>query len=450
MTLLAPYSPRLTPDRLANVVVPGLYVHIPFCFHKCHYCDFYSITRQTDDRMHRFVDLLLAEARQWATRAGESDGEAGITGRSMPGPTSPDATARCPAARFATARVATAQDATGSGLTTRAPTIRPKSIFFGGGTPSLLPLTAMRKLLAGLAGSFDLSELDEWTVECNPATVRPEYCDALRAGGVNRISMGAQSFSRDELAALERHHDPDDVFKSLQIARAAGFDRLNIDLIYGIPGQSLADWSANLESAIALGTSHLSCYGLTYEPNTPIAVKKRLGLVRAVDEDLELSMLHHTRARLAAAGMPAYEISNYAAVGQECRHNLLYWTGGDYIGLGPSAASHVQGWRWRNRPHLGEWEQSVAAGELPAIELETLSPDRRAAELAMLTLRLSAGVDYADFNARAGYDAAKTFGPVIDRLSKAGLLETSDAGFKLSPTGLNVADAISAEFLNAD
>src|SRR3954447_4061398 len=314
----------LRPQDLPRAAVPGLYVHIPFCFHKCHYCDFYSITRQTPERMVKFVDLVLREADLWLTGEG--------------------------------------------------PTVRPRTVFFGGGTPTLLPLDQMRRLIAGLRDRFDFSDLQEWTTEANPATVDEAYCQMLRESGIDRISFGAQSFDRSELASLERYHDPDDVPRSLEFARRAGFERLNIDLIYALPEQSLESWSRSLGSAIALGLSHLSCYGLTYESNTPIAVKKRLGLLTAAVESLELQMLHHTRARLGDAGLPAYEISNYARPGQECRHNLLYWTGGNYVGLGPSAASHVEGTRFRNRPHLGEWERAIESGPMPAIDVESLSP----------------------------------------------------------------------------
>jgi oxygen-independent coproporphyrinogen III oxidase len=395
-----PAGASLQPAALPPVDVPGLYVHIPFCFHKCHYCDFYSITRQTEQRMARFVSLVLAEADFW------------VAGR--PGPTP-----------------------------------RPSTVFFGGGTPSLLPLPFMNDLIRGLRRRFDFSNVSEWTVEVNPATARADYCAMLRENGVDRISFGAQSFDRDELKTLERHHDPQDVPASLEIARSAGFQRLNLDLIYAIPGQALPSWSASLEAALSLGTTHLSCYGLTYEPNTPMAVRKRLGQFQAVEESLELEMMHHTRRRLEAAGLPAYEVSNYAAPGQECQHNLLYWSGGDYIGLGPSAASHVQGWRWRNRPHLGEWETAVAAGALPAADVETLSPAHRWGELAMLNLRLSRGLNFADFASRSGQDARIFFAEPIDRLAKLGLIVVSDDAVRLTTAGLNVADAVAAEFLEA-
>jgi oxygen-independent coproporphyrinogen-3 oxidase len=305
----------------------------------------------------------------------------------------------------------------------------------------------MVRLIQGLRDRFDLSLVDEWTIEANPATVTAEYCAAMREEGVNRLSFGAQSFNPSDLKMLERHHDPEDVPRSLELAGRAGFERLNIDLIYAVPGQDLASWEGTLETAIALGTKHLSCYGLTYELNTPMAVKKRLGHFVGAEDSLELRMMHHTRRRLSEVGRPAYEVSNYAVPGEECRHNLMYWTGGSYVGLGPSAASHVEGWRWKNRPHLGEWEQAIDAGNLPATEVETLSPERRAGELAMLMLRLTPGIDYADFAARTGFDAREIYPDQLKQLVGGGLIAVDGRGFRLTEAGLNVADAVAGEFL---
>ena len=411
--MLTILKPQVLPT-LPTGDIPGLYVHIPFCFHKCHYCDFYSITRQTDDRMSRFVDLILRESLLFSGLACEAFSTAG----------SHASQARPP------------NDANPF-----------RTVFFGGGTPSLLPLPEMRRLIRGLRDRLDLHQIDEWTVECNPATVTPEYCSMLREEGINRLSFGAQSFNPSELKTLERHHDPDDVPRSLSIARQAGFERLNLDLIYAVPGQDLQSWMESLETAISLGTTHLSCYGLTYEPNTPMAVKKRLGQFRGAEEDLELQMLHATRARLKQAGLESYEISNYAAPGEECRHNLVYWSGENYLGLGPSAASHVEGTRWRNRPHLGEWESAVESGALPAIDLESLTPLRRAGELAYLQLRLAVGIRFADFKRRTGMDARVIFAAPIKQLSGANLLDVNDERIRLTDRGLNVADAIAAEFL---
>ena len=394
---LEPFSPALQPSALPRTEAEALYVHVPFCFHKCHYCDFYSITRQTPQRMTRYVDLVLREAEAWATANG--------------------------------------------------PTVRPRTIFFGGGTPTLLPVAEMRRLIAGLRERFDFSLVNEFTVEANPATLSGEMAAALRESGVDRLSFGAQSFDRDELKTLERHHDPDDVPRSLDVAGRAGFKRLNVDLIYAIPGQTLEKWSQSLERAIALQTPHLSCYGLTYEPNTPIAVKRRLGTMIAVDESLELDMLRHARRRLAEAGRAAYEISNYASSGEACRHNLVYWTGGNYIGLGPSAASHLSGWRWKNRPHLGEWENGIEADRLPATDVEQLTPAQRCGELAMLLLRLTEGLNFDDYADRTGRDARQLFARQLDQLAPAGLITIDANGFRLTERGLAVADAVAAEFL---
>jgi oxygen-independent coproporphyrinogen-3 oxidase len=398
ISLTVSNSPGLDPAALPAAEVEGLYVHVPFCFHKCHYCDFYSITRQSDDRMAKFVDLILAEAEMWT----------------KPG--------------MAVAR----------GL---------RTVFFGGGTPSLLPLPLMRKLLRGLRDRFDLSLIEECTVEANPATLELNYAQMLREEGVTRLSIGAQSFKPSELAMLERHHDPADVVRSMEIARAAGFMRLNVDLIYAVPGQDLSSWSESLEAAMSLSTPHISCYNLTYEPNTPMAVRKRLGHFEPVSEDIELEMMHHTRARLTGAGYRAYEISNYAIPGEECQHNLVYWTGGNYIGLGPSAASHVEGWRWKNRPHLREWENAIDAGNLPASDIESLTSNQRAGELAMLLLRLDRGIEFKMFEDKTGHDPRNLFADQIDRLHRTRLINVDHTSIRLADAGIQVADAVAAEFL---
>src|SRR5688500_18537057 len=196
---------------------------------------------------------------------------------------------------------------------TRPPaTVRPRTIFFGGGTPTLLPIEAMSRLLAGLRERFDFSDVGEWTIEANPATVTLEYCRMLRAAGVDRLSFGAQSFNLRELKTLERHHDPDDVPRSVAIAREAGFTRLNVDLIFAIPGQDLSSWSDSLERAIGLGTPHVSAYGLTFEPNTPTAVKKRLGIMTPVEGALETALLRHRPAPRAGVDRAPYEARNSA------------------------------------------------------------------------------------------------------------------------------------------
>jgi oxygen-independent coproporphyrinogen-3 oxidase len=178
-----------------------------------------------------------------------------------------------------------------------------------------------------------------------------------------------------------------------------------------------------------------------------MAVRKRLGHFQGVDESVELEMFHLTRERLTALGLAPYEVSNYARAGQECLHNLGYWTGESYIGLGPSAASHVSGWRWKNRAHLGEWEAAVAAGALPARDVENLTPAQRARELAMLLLRLARGLNFADFAARTGFDARETFSDVISNLSRASLIHVDGESLRLIGRGWDLADAVAGEFL---
>jgi oxygen-independent coproporphyrinogen-3 oxidase len=327
------------------------------------------------------------------------------------------------------------------------PHLRPRTIFFGGGTPTLLPSGAMRRLIEGLRDRFDLSLLREFTVEANPATVNAEYAAMLRELGVDRLSIGAQSFEAADLRMLERHHVPDDVPRALEIARGAGFRRLNVDLIFAIPGQDMASWAGSLDRALALGTPHLSAYNLTYEPNTALAVRRRLGQVMPADESTELSMLRHARATLSARGLLPYEISNFAAPGEECLHNLHYWMGGNYLGLGPSAASHVEGWRWTNERHLRRWEEAVSQSRSSASEVEVLSASQRRGELAMLMLRLSRGIDRTRFTEKTGLDPLTLFADQIHRFAPAGLLSVTDQSIRLTDQGVAVADALAGEFL---
>lgn len=371
----------------------SLYVHVPFCHTICGYCDFYS---EVLDRgaAGPLVDALLREL----------DGHE----------------ARGRALRFET-------------------------IFVGGGTPTTLPPDDLRRLLRRVGR--DAAGGVEFTVEANPATVNAEVADALAESGVNRVSIGAQSFDEGELRVLERIHRPEQVAQTVEICRCAGIRSLNLDLIFAVPGQSLDRWMRNLERCLALAPDHMSCYGLTYERGTPLFDQLRAGRVRRVDEDIEAEMFEATAERLGRAGLRQYEISNYARPGAECRHNLCYWHNESYVGIGPSAAGYVDGVRYKNVPDTRAYVRGVQSGASTWIEQERLPPDATARETAMLELRLMDGIGRRRFAERFGVDPATLFADAIERHAREGRLVCDERGIRLTRAGLLLADTVIADFL---
>ena len=398
------------PDGSTPVPVDGLYLHLPFCFHKCHYCDFYSVVApegKADAAQDAFTDGLLAEvalaASAWAS--------AGVP-------------------------------------------LRPRTVFAGGGTPTLLAPARWQRLLAGLGRHGLLREVEEFSVEANPETVTEEGLAVLVGGGVNRLSIGAQSFDRSSLRALERWHEPASVGRAVGLARAAGIDNLSLDLIWAIPGQTLAMLDADLDRLLGLHPEHLSAYGLTFEPQTPLAARLRVGDVSEVDEDLQRAMYDRVMERLDAAGYEQYELSNWCRRGRggddtrdlRCRHNLGYWRNGSWLGLGPAAAGHLDGLRYRNRPNLKAWQDALAAGDPPPrVDVERLPASQRLGERLMLGLRLSEGVDAAAVDAELPPDDPRR-GHLGDA-RRLGFLETVDGRLRLTRAGRFVADAILVRLL---
>jgi oxygen-independent coproporphyrinogen III oxidase len=387
--------------------VRSLYIHVPFCFHKCHYCDFYSLV-DTRDRQGPFVERLARELR------------------------------------------ALAPWAAGSPLET---------IFVGGGTPSLLRSELWGELLGTLGREFDLSLMGsgpgEFTVECNPETVTPHLMDMLAAGGVNRVSMGAQSFHPQHLKTLERWHNPENVPKALEMARAAGIVRQSIDLIFGIPGQTLDDWRRDLETALACGTEHLSCYNLTYEAGTAMTARLSRGEFGRADEDLEVDMYELTLRMLRATGMERYEVSNYARPGAEARHNLAYWRQEQWLAAGPSASAHVAGRRWKNSPRLDDYLETDDDGFAPVIDFEAPDPARALTESIMTRLRLAEGLDALDLLTRAAEVHPAAPG-ALERFAAGyaarGLLLLEPAPldrWRLTDAGFLIADAVAADLMGA-
>ncbi len=374
--------------------IRSVYVHVPFCHSVCGYCDFY---KHPLDRAAAapLVDALLAEARA--------------------------ARQRYP--------------------------LSIETIFIGGGTPTALPADELVRLVRGLrdlaAGAGPL----EFTVEANPNTVTDALAARMRDAGVNRVSLGAQSFEPSELGVLDRRHRPEQVAQAVAILRRASFPQLSLDLIFGIPGQTLASWLASLDAAIALAPQHLSCYGLTYEPGTELYARRQRGEVQRASSDLEADMYEATIERLAAAGLEHYEISNFALPGCACRHNLAYWHNRAYLGLGPSAAGFVDGIRYKNVPDTAEYVRAIEAHRCPWVEQEQLSPERRARETIMLELRLIAGIDRAGFMQRFGQDLVTWFAEPVERHVSLGTLAVSPERVALTRRGLLVADSVMADFL---
>lgn len=380
--------------------VRSLYMHIPFCAHKCHYCDFYSLV-DPRDRQGSFVERLGRELHALAP-----------WGRGAP-------------------------------LAT---------IFVGGGTPSLLPPFLWDRLLGVLHDAFDLTSLEEFSVECNPESVSPEFFSTLVRGGVTRVSMGAQSFNPSHLKTLERRHSPGNAGRALAMAQDAGIPRQSIDLIFGIPGQTLDDWKHDLDDALALGTEHLSCYNLTYEPGTAMTARLKRGEFTPADEDVEVEMFRITLSAARGAGLERYEVSNFAKPGAQCRHNLVYWRGGNWLAAGPSASGHINGHRWKNTPRLDDYLSIDRDGFAPVSEHETPDPGRALTERLMTGLRLSEGLERAWVVAQATAlhaGAASGLARAIERQTALGFLETDPARLCLTDAGFLVGDSVILELAGA-
>jgi putative oxygen-independent coproporphyrinogen III oxidase len=386
--------------RRSGEYIQALYIHIPFCTYKCDYCDFYSLAGHQNE----FGNYLDALERQMEIEL------------AFFGPVAPD------------------------------------TIFIGGGTPTLLPPDQLQRLMAAVSRHCDTTRLVEYTVESNPNTFDVDLAAVLARAGVNRLSFGAQSFQPDELVTLNRDHDPQSVGRALKLARQAGITNLNIDLIYAIPGQTVESLAENLKQAVDLGPTHLSCYGLMYEPNTPMTARALRGLVKRVDEELELAMMHLVAERLQAAGFHRYEISNWAKPGLACRHNLHYWHADDHLAWGVSASGHSGGTRWKYVSSLHRYVDALRMGLLPLVEMEHLPESSRWAERAVLQLRLAEGIDLAGFEQRSGMGVAAKLGGIITKYQNHGMLDliaAEQGRMALTDAGIAVSDTIFADVFAA-
>jgi oxygen-independent coproporphyrinogen-3 oxidase len=334
--------------------------------------------------------------------------------------------------------------------------IGPTTAYLGGGTPTTLSPPELEQVLGAVQGFIRSDRLEEFTIEANPATLDAERARLVHSYGANRISIGAQSFDRADLAVLERIHQPEDIAPAVKTARQAGLEQVNLDLIFGIPGQSLARWRGSLRRALDLQPNHLACYGLTYEPGTKLTSRRDRGLLTPCDQDLEADMFLAGVEMLTAAGYEHYEISNFAQPGGKCAHNLHYWRNLPYVGIGPSAVSYLNGERTRNVPDVDAYIRMIEGHGDATVERERLEGLAFAGECAMLALRMTCGIEVAEFRRRTSYDPMRLFQRQVGQFVELGLLETVPApgagglveAVRLTREGLLKADAIMAEFVN--
>lgn len=340
------------------------------------------------------------------------------------------------------------------------PKLHPHTIFFGGGTPSLLTLKQWEQIGAAFQ-KLGWTSTGEWTVECNPATVSREKAELFRALGVNRVSMGVQSFDVPLLERLGRIHSREQVFRSYDILRTAGFDNINIDLMFAIAGQTMDTWRATLAEAIALETTHLSCYEVIYEQDTPLFAQLQAGKLD-VDEDLACDMYDALVECAERHGFRQYEVANFARhTGSAaeipsfaCQHNVNYWRGGFYYALGPSAAgyepkSSALGIRTRNWANTQMYCEVVEKGQRPFESREELSALARAGEVAAFGLRMNAGWPFASFHQATGYDLRQEWSVEMAKLAHDGLASLETDRFRLNARGLRFADLAAQEFLRS-
>jgi oxygen-independent coproporphyrinogen-3 oxidase len=376
----------------------GIYIHIPFCATRCHYCNFATGGYES------------ALARRYVAAVSNEIQRAGVAPES------------------AIHRVDT--------------------IYFGGGTPTTLTSEQLAGLIELCRARFDLAPDAEITAEANPGSVSRDYLDALRAAGVNRLSFGVQSFDDGELQMIGRSHSAEDAREALRRARAAGFDNLSLDLIAGLPEQKMETWQRNLDEAFALAPDHLSVYLLELYKDAPLLHRIERGELRAIDDEQTVAMYYALKDQAERRGFEHYEISNWARPGCESRHNLKYWTGAPYWAFGVSAAGYDGRSRWSNTRNIHEYLEKIERGDSAIAERIGLDNDDLQSENLFLRLRLTDGVDLGDHQARFGVDVLARYRAEIERLREAGLIELTPERMRISRAGAVLANEVFAAFVS--
>lgn len=375
----------------------GIYIHIPFCATRCHYCNF-----ATGGYESELARRYTAAARAEIERAEVS---------------------KKPEMR------------------------RADTIYFGGGTPTTLTIEQISDLIETCRQTFDIAPDSEITAEANPGSVSQNYLEELRAAGVNRLSFGVQSFDDSELRMIGRTHSSEDAREAVRMARAAGFANVSIDLIAGLPEQKLETWRRNLEEAFALEPDHLSVYLLELYKDAPLLHRINRGELRAIDDELTVEMYFALVDEAERQGFEHYEISNWARPGFESRHNLKYWTGAPYWAFGVSAAGYDGQTRWSNTRNIHEYLAKIESGQSPVAETIELNEDDRQSENLFLRLRLKDGVDLGEHQRRFGVNTLERYRDEIERLREAGLIEFDENRLKISRAGTVLANEVFAAFI---
>ncbi len=375
----------------------ALYIHFPFCLQKCRYCSFNSIPVPEDDML--VTGYLQALEKEIAIYASFYPNES------------------------------------------------LSSIYLGGGTPTVLPAESLCRILSRCKESFVCSPEIEITIEANPGTVTQKMLQLLKDAGVNRLSLGVQSFKSAELGLLGRSHSVSEVYAAYDAARKAGFDNINLDLIYALPGQSLQFWRDNLRSAIRLSPEHLSIYGLSLEDSTPLAVDLKKGKLEACSEEMQLSMWEETASMVAEAGFIRYEFSNYAQPGKECRHNITYWENRPYLGVGAGAHGYHEHVRYGNEQEIQKYIEMVEKGEFPRAFEEQQSPKEEMVDTIIMGLRLTKGLSRPDFTRRFGCSFESLYEKVLKKLVDDGLMAISDEAVFLTERGQLLSNYVLSFFV---
>ncbi len=373
----------------------ALYVHIPFCLKKCNYCDFISFPNKFD-YVEKYTDALVKEIRLYSS-----------VGKKF----------------------------------------KLNTVFIGGGTPSSINSIYIEKIMDGIYKYFDTNELKEVTIETNPKTLDKEKLVRYRESGINRISMGVQTLNDNLLKILGRIHNTEDFYKNYDLVRNLGFNNVNLDLMFGLPFQTLEDVIYTLKEVIKLEPTHLSFYGLIVEKGTKFYDLNNRGKLNLPDEDLERAMYHKGMEYLVSNGYEHYEISNFAKKGYECKHNLFYWELKPYIGLGIGAHSNIFGKRYWNFAYIKEYISSLDNGSFPVSGEEVIDKDMEMAEYCILGLRLIRGIDKKNFLGRFGIDIKEIYGKIIERHVKGGLLYENENRIYLTKRGLDLSNIVEVDFL---